>query len=330
MRKIIIVTLFIYLIFFPSAILRITMIDKYFWYELFFRPFKPDLLIEDIDLIKKTYNSDPKIIIIKDNWPEGPYTPFLEWTMYMLDIDMVSSFLYLGTLYDLLVGNPSKIISRPNPLPSNSIPVIENINDFNIFILTNSDKKICFYNPNPIELLILDQLSPNLYVSKRLNSSQVDNWTMLYKSIQEEQLKDNVSYFDSSFSNWEAKFGKLILTENGAKFLMDEDAPKNYGWIKTEGLHIDFHSHNLLILSANALGGIIDYIDIYSSQNQRIGRCLITVSGKEPPTLVLDMRVLNLPPDEYIWKIAIIFRSVDEYRTFQINFITFFKSNFNN
>jgi len=286
------------------------------------------LLIENIDWIKENYKNERKILIIKGKWPEGPYIPFIEWTMYMLDIDMVSSFLYVGTLYDLLVGNPSKNIGRPNPLPNISNPSIKNVNDYKIFLLDSIDAKSCFYNPNPLEYLLLYEPRPNLYMVKKLNSSQVDNWTTLYKSIKEGQIKDNVGYIDSSFSNWEANYGELILTENRAKFLMNKDAPQNYGWIKTEGLNIDPNYYNLLILSFNTMGGIIDYIDFYSSKNQHIGRYLIRVSEKETQILVKNIDVLNSLQDENIWKISIVFRSVDEYRTFYINYIVFFNSYF--
>jgi len=174
-----------FLILFQSAILRITLTNKSFWTDSFFKSYKPESLIENINWIKNNYMNEQKILIVKSKWPEGPYIPYLEWTMYMLDIDMVSSFLYVGTLYDLLISNPSKNIGRPNPLPNNSNPSIKNINDYKIFLIDSLDKKSCFYNPNTLEYLILDEPRPNLYMVKELNSSQVDNWIMLYKSAQE-------------------------------------------------------------------------------------------------------------------------------------------------
>jgi hypothetical protein len=96
------------------------------------------------------------------------------------------------------------------------------------------------------------------------------------------------------------------------------------GWIEVSGLHMDsqfIRDYPFLMFRANSFGGNIMYVDFYNPHSKHIGRLWVKARTTESQTFILNLRDLNLPPDDYIWRIALVFRSVNDLKTFQINWI---------
>lgn len=211
-RESVIVLLFVLLL--PGCVLRETVGDRPFWDQRLFQPIlPPEPLLDDVLWVRDNYADRPKILMVRGEWPNGPYVSFLEWAMYMLDIDQVMSFMYVGTIHDLMAGNPSKGMTRPNPLPSNPHPVIPDWENYLVLVFANGNFT-SLYDPDALERKVLVELRPVLYSLDSSVKSRYRSWMNLWESVVEGRIPGgDVAYLESS-SGWTARFrGALSASE---------------------------------------------------------------------------------------------------------------------
>jgi hypothetical protein len=269
--------------------------------------------------IKEEFGNSPKIIIAPGYWPNGVFPAYLGWAMVFLNIDMKSSFIYIGQLYDLLTGKPSAPFYG---FPSNPL-VIQDPQKYHIIILNYADPALNFYTPDPLELLILKDLRPNVYEVDFANVSKITQWCRLWVSINADQLPEGeIGYADSSFMNWTANQGYLITSKNEASFVLWKNATE--GWVEVKNLNLNYSIYPYMFLKVNTLGGKIGYVDFYDSQNKLIGRGNpILISNFT--VFLLNLQTLELPYGDSIFRIAIVFDSVNGSNTFLIDWVLFIR-----
>jgi len=308
----------IILVLFPIVLLEETSTQS-----LFKESTPPDPLMSDLMWIRQEFGNAPKIIVAKGYWPDGVFNAFLGWAIVFLKIDMKSSFVYIGQLDDLLTGKPSGSFYG---FPSNEV-VIQDPLKYHIFILNYEDKWLNFYDPNPLEMLILKSLRPNVYEVKEISALEVAQWSKLWKSIATGQIPEgHIGYIESSFANWTARFGYITALENGVNFTLWQNATE--GWIEARGLEVNYQSYPFILMWANTNGGILNYIDFYNPQNKFMGRWKIGSTTSDWTIFIFDLRNLNLPADESIWRMVIVLSSVKESRSLLIEWIVFMNLTF--
>jgi hypothetical protein len=226
------VILFVFL--FSVAIVRETTDDRGYLNEPFFQTSNPpDPLASELSWISNTYGSQHLVLMVSGQWPNGPYPSYLEWSVYDLHMNSVSSFLYLGTLYDIINGIPSQVISRPDPLPGDAPPVVENVSNYHVLVIDNPGTMENFYTPNSTELQILHQLIPGVYALDNLTASQIKTWSSLWEHLGNTSSSGSAQSYNSTNLIRSTGLGELSAGQNYTLFpvrltLIADSATENH------------------------------------------------------------------------------------------------------
>jgi hypothetical protein len=277
----------------------------------------PDPLMKDLAWIREQFGDSPKIIIAPGYWPDGVFPAFLGWAMVYLNIDMKSSFVYIGQLGDLLEGKPSDVFYG---FPSNEI-VIKEPQRFHILVLNYDDDWLNFYTPSNLESRILKSLKPNVYEVDFTNPSVITQWCSLVQSINQGRIPQGErGYVESSFTNWTGGHGDLDVSGTEARFIIWQNETE--GWIENRNLNLSFTLYPYMFLRVNTFGGKLEYIDFYNSQSELVGRGNLYSSTLNYTIVMLDLRTF-VAVGNGIYRMAIVFSSNGESRVFQLSWLVF-------
>ncbi|MGD0319204.1 MAG: hypothetical protein ABSB56_05875 [Nitrososphaerales archaeon] len=305
-----------FVLLFSVAILRETTGGHGFWDERFFQPLNPpNPLASELKWISQTYGNQHLILVLSGEWPNGPYPSYLEWSLYDLRIDMVSSFIYVGSLYSLINGIPSQVISTPNPLPGLTPAPINNYSNYRVLVIDNPGTIENFYQPNGVELEILHQLIPGVYALDNLTISQAQTWSRLWEYVENPNSAVPNGGYSITDLNWTAEHGVLSSEQNVIVFHLWPNVTD--GWMQVEGLHLELNSFSYLVLSVNSQNGLAVSVDFYSA-NQFIGRWNLNTTGQGLQTLFVNVNTLGIPLDAPIWRIAVDFHATGTNATLDL------------